>query len=82
MVKTKPIGGGASNRTLVPSKSLTTQSRRDRHISVDLTAEQKLKVIELAELSGLSVADYLRAMVQIAILSNAKYGFQATQLTI
>lgn len=80
MVKTKVPVSNAADRSLTKPSKQTVQSRRDRHISVDLEPDQKQKIVELAEQSGLSVADYLRAMVQIAINKNAKYGMQFTEV--
>jgi len=47
--------------------------RRQRHVSVDLTPEQKAELVRLAKRSGLNTSQYLRAVVTLAIRKQATY---------
>lgn len=54
-------------KTTVSKESQGYQySRRDRNVSVDLTPELKKEVQALAQESGLSLSDYMRACLSLA----------------
>lgn len=54
--------------------------RKAGHVSVDLTAEQKAKVRKLAAESGLSVSNWLRAVVTKAVERKAKFLIDFTEI--
>lgn len=57
------------------------QSRRDRHLSVDVLPDEKAQVVELAQQSGLSTADWLRAVVTTAIKRKATFTVNYSETT-
>ncbi|HEY4512860.1 MAG TPA: ribbon-helix-helix protein, CopG family [Candidatus Paceibacterota bacterium] len=58
------ITDGKTTVTKEPQKYY--YSRKDRNVSVDLTPELKKQVQELAQQSGLSLSDYMRACLTLA----------------
>jgi len=64
-----------------PPICLMDSSRRDRHLSVDVLPSEKAEVVKLAAESGLSVADWLRAVVSTAIQRKAVFTVTYTETT-
>ena len=54
-------------------------TRKDRHVSVDLLPEQKEQLRALAEKSGMSVSDYMRACIINALKRKARFAVEFTE---
>lgn len=63
----KPAHGVIVNAMNLQSNSSHIRPRRDRNVSMDATPDLKSELMKLAQKSGLTLSDYMRAVAITAV---------------